>query len=352
MEDKPKGCYRCGGDHLMRDCTIEKRYQAGQQPRQTAQPQNETNQQDRDKNQNPAPKQGTNEHKDTNQENTNRSNTNKPNGPKNNQETEQRGQRHQEQQRPNQNISPKPTSKSEPGNKKQVIYKTPERGTRTEDKEPESHSLTESPPPTPTMHPDTPSRQTQKAGHQQTSQTSPNSSYRENSWLHPKNTQRVTSSFVSRTESGLPYTSTKNKFQALDPTTNIEDSYFEDQIKPISTPTRNKASSQNPPNNRNNNLSGGFLNSTPFQTYVTTGTSKNTRKNHKRKEQDSPETTGKKLDSKQTPETKQPDTSTEIRLLDTETRRLKRECRRTCPKDGRTTTKKLPKPTEADKYLR
>ena len=69
----------------------------------------------------------------------------------------------------------------------------------------------------------------------------------------------------------------------------------------------------------NHTVSGGFLNSTPFQSYVSRGTTSNTKKSHKRKEQESFEINGKKADTKRTPEPDQPDNNTKHRFFENDT---------------------------------
>ena len=51
-DDKPKGCYRCGGDHLIRDCSVDQRYRS-QEPHQQRPNQFENNKQQSQPNHNP-----------------------------------------------------------------------------------------------------------------------------------------------------------------------------------------------------------------------------------------------------------------------------------------------------------
>ena len=198
------------------------------------------------------------------------------------------------------------------------ICTTPER-INTEGKPSSQNTPTESPPRTPTMEEDTPNKQDRTHEQQHSSTKNQGNAYKENSWLNPKNTQRVISSFVARTENGPQYIALRNKYQALDQTTHMEDSYFEDQIRPINTPQRNNGKGHSPPKNNNRTISGGFLNSTPFQSYVSRGTTSNTKKSTKRKEQESFDIKGKKPDTKRTPEPNQPNDNTEQGLFENET---------------------------------
>ena len=325
-DDRPKGCYRCGGNHLIRDCSIDLRSKA-QQENQQRQPtmtyativnnnqEAQTNTQtpkplntkrDRQNNQDQAKtdqNQNTKHITETTPENTTNTNDNTE---KENPETSdaRHMQTNQTENQYDQNRAQQPKNDQELNIT--TIQRTPDRKNQTQNMGNQSNDSNSSPPPTPSFRDETPEKkgQTKNPPQNQTRTNSTNpTKYNDNSWLNPRNTQKAITSFVERTDQSLLYPNTSNRFGPLDTIENPEDSYFEDPLKPVDTPLKGKIGQDSPVKPHRRSIYNEVLNSTPFHTYKINDTKPGKKKQTKRKEPESLEKTGKRTDNRQTPET-------------------------------------------------
>ena len=272
----PKGCYRCGGDHLIRDCSVDQRYRS-QEPHQQRPKQFENNKQQSQPNHNP------NKPREENTKETENKNRTKP---------DQEPTRGPEHSAPN----------NEGNTQESSTTTTQETPRRNENEHDDQNLSTQSPPPTPSIYVESPEKSPTQAQYKKDPPEANSSTYNEKSWLHPTNQRQAISSFCQRTDQGLQYLSTSNRFEALDQTPNPDDSYFEDQIRPLNTPLKGIIGPDSPVRPQSKSIHNELMYSTPFSHYKTREVRKQSKQNMKRKESGSCENYTKKPDTRKTPE--------------------------------------------------
>ena len=255
-DDRPKGCYRCGGNHLIRDCSIDLRSKAQQENQQRQFPNTyativNNNQQDQPK------------LTKTKTQNTSSKLPQKTQQPR----TEQRHipprlQRRRKTPKQTMDATRKPTrpknnqTKTQQNNQGTTRNQTPPQPkthqtekNQTQNMGNQSNDSSCSPPTTPSFQDESPDRKGQTKTPPQnktrTNSTHP-AKYNDNSWLNPRNTQKAISSFVARTDQSLLYPNTSNRFGPLETIENPDDSYFEDQLKPVNSPLKGKIGQDSP----------------------------------------------------------------------------------------------------------
>ena len=276
-DDRPKGCYRCGGNHLIRDWSIELRAKAQQerQPANTYATIVSNNQQAQPNTQPPKPPNT----KDERQSNHEQPKTDQNQNTKHiiettpgNTITTDRNTAHQADpttgpktnDKQNQEKQNKNENENRMGRGNPQESESPKGATNKQMDLNNSNESIQSPPPTPSIHTESPE---QNHNQREANSQPKNSTYNENSWLHPTNTKEAISSFCARTDQGIPYFTTPNRFEALDQTPNPDDSYFEDQIKPLNTPLKGKIGTDSPVKPQRRSIHNELMYSTPFASY-------------------------------------------------------------------------------------